>query len=310
MEGIRQIIALILGLIFSLFSHFAAPLSNAQVRAEAPHATVLFVGDMLFDRTVRTTMNEKGGDFIFSCIDPLLQREDLVVGNLEGPITPFASVSATSSPGDEFNYTFTFATATAPLLFTHNIRLVNIGNNHITNFGMSGVRSTTGYLSAAGVSYFGDPQGHTVATISIGGVKLAFINYNEFDPVYGATLAASKVRTEIALAWGRGYIPVVYAHWGQEYESATDAQKNLAHSFIDAGAEMVIGSHPHVVQESEVYRGKHIYYSLGNFVFDQYFSDAVMRGLTLQVTFSAGGVSQVREIPVTFGHDRRVCAVE
>ena len=86
--------------------------------------------------------------------------------------------------------------------------------------------------------------------------------------------------------------------------------RELAHSFVDAGAEIVIGSHPHVVEESEAYKGKHIYYSLGNFIFDQYFSEDVQHGLLLQVTFGQGGVLSVREIPIELKHDRRTCPVE
>jgi len=104
----------------------------------------------------------------------------------------------------------------------------------------------------------------------------------------------------------------VYTHWGVEYSPATDSEKKLAHEFIDAGAEIVIGSHPHVVQEHEVYKGKNIYYSLGNLIFDQYFSDAVDHGLTLQVPIAGSlipaGVLEAKlpgsSVPVYFIAER------
>src|SRR3989344_4679912 len=266
---------------------------------------IIFGGDMMFDRSIRVAIDQRGGDFIFSCIDATLASVDIVVANLEGPITSTSSVSATSKPGDEFNYTFTFPMSTARLLLHHRIGVVNLGNNHIENFGMSGVRSTIAALSDAGVSYFGDPLHATVAEGKVGGVQLAFVNYNEFGGDASTTL--SQIRNERAL----GFLPIVYTHWGIEYATTSSAySRELAHSFVDAGAEMVVGSHPHVVQEHEIYAGKYIHYSLGNFIFDQYWNDDVRHGLLLDVVFGKTGVESVKEIPIELGRDRRTCPVE
>lgn len=293
-------------------SFSASPISYFS--PPAPHVRILFGGDMMFDRTIRTTMDEKGGDFIFSCIDPVLKDMDFVIANLEGPITEHRSKSAGSTPGGEFNYTFTFPTSTAALLKRHNVSLVNLGNNHITNFGVSGLSSTTELLKAAGVGYFGlpamsahaeqagDPPAYNVAAGSFGGVRLAFINYNEFGG------DATTTRKQIRDARAAGELPVVYTHWGVEYATTSSAySRELAHSFIDAGAEIVIGSHPHVVEEREFYKGKYIYYSLGNFIFDQYWNDDVRHGLLIKVAFTSNGVEWVQEIPVELGRDRRTC---
>ena len=267
-------------------------------------ATVMFGGDMIFDRSVRRVIDVRGGDFIFSCIDGVLKDADLVVANLEGPITERASVSASSTPGDAFNYTFTFPSSTAELLYGHNIRMVNLGNNHILNFGKTGLASTLESLQKAGIAYFGEPVDSTVAAGTINGILFSFINYNEFGGNASTTIA------HIQEARGAGHIPVVYTHWGIEYATTSSAySRELAHSFVDAGAEIVIGSHPHVVEESEAYKGKRIYYSLGNFIFDQYFNEDVQHGLLIQVTFGQGGVLSVREIPVELKRDRRTCPV-
>src|SRR5262245_30399393 len=95
--------------------------------SQMPLAEVLFGGDMMFDRTIRTTIEQKGGDYIFSCLDDILFSNDLVVANLEGPITQNASVSQNSQMGDGNNFTFTFPPSTAALLYKHNVRLVNLG---------------------------------------------------------------------------------------------------------------------------------------------------------------------------------------
>jgi poly-gamma-glutamate synthesis protein (capsule biosynthesis protein) len=306
-------IASILTAIFAFFVPFipthVVSFDAGMTPPPLPHAQVLFVGDMMFDRTVRTTMDKKGGDYIFSCIDPLLSKQDLVVGNLEGPITDDPSVSDTTLPGDDYNMTFTFAPSTASLLFAHNIKLVNLGNNHILNFNRSGALYTIAYLKEAGVDHFGDPIHATVAGRTVKGVRFAFINYNEFAPG-GWRDAASTTLAQVAEAKASGEVPVVYTHWGIEY-ATTSPQRihDLAHRFVDAGAVIVIGSHPHVVEEHEVYKGATIYYSLGNFIFDQYWTDTVDHGLTLEVSFKGARVESVKEIPVVLQHDRRTCAL-
>ena len=275
---------------------------------EAPQATVLFAGDMMFDRTVRQYAEKYGGDHLFSCIDATLAEADLVVANLEGPITDSPSVSVGSTPGGEGNFTFTFPISTAALLAKHNITVVNLGNNHIENFDADGVRSTTAWLSNAHVEYFGDPLKHSVVRKDIHGILLSFINYNEFLPpgigTYSTTL--EQIRDEEAA----GRMPVVYTHWGVEYATEAPAYViDLAHAFVDAGAIAVIGSHPHVVEQSEIYKNIPIYYSLGNFIFDQYFSADVMSGLMVELTFGTSGVTNAREIPIALKRDRTVCPV-
>ena len=214
-----------------------APADNYVWPERPAHATILFGGDMMFDRSIRTAIEEharkqdglpaeasaQAGDFIFSCIDSVLQGADLVVANLEGPITEHASVSATSTPGDEFNYTFTFPPATAELLYAHNIRVVNVGNNHILNFGRTGLASTLEFLHNADVAYFGDPVHSGIAIGAIRGIPLEFINYNEFAP-NGPAQAASTTIAQIQKARAGGYMPVVYTHWGIEYATTSSAR--------------------------------------------------------------------------------------
>lgn len=267
-----------------------------------PTAKVLFGGDMMFDRYIRIVMEQRGEDFILSCMKDRLRDADLVVANLEGPITDAPSVSATSTVGDPYNMTFTFPPSTASFLKEQGVGLVDLGNNHILNLGYKGYRATRSYLDKAGVGYFGDVPGDvTVADKEIRGIHLTFISFNQFGG--SAKEAIRRVRE----AREAGELPVVFAHWGEEYEAATESQKELAHEFVDAGAELVVGAHPHVAQEHEVYDGKYIYYSLGNFIFDQYWEENVRRGLLIEVSFTANGVSSVREMSVELERDGRTC---
>lgn len=305
----------IAGLIAALVAFFASfvPSFGEEVRYRMPtpssvmrpSVTVLFGGDMMFDRTIREVMAKNGDDYVFSCLGDTLSAPDLVVANLEGPVTDFPSTSVGSEPGGPNNYTFTFPTSTATLLVRHNIRLVNIGNNHIMNFSREGLAQTKQWLDAAGVAYFGDPaspESERVARLQIEGIAFSFVNWSDWTSDKTDHTVA-QVREEAE----SGRIVVVYTHWGEEYVPATERVKTLAHQFVDAGASIVIGSHPHVVQEHEEYNGKHIYYSLGNFVMDQYWNEDVRSGLMLHVVFGKGGVTAVEEIPVYLERDRTTC---
>jgi gamma-polyglutamate biosynthesis protein CapA len=279
---------------------------------EKKEVKILFVGDMMFDRYIRQVGNSKGQDFVFSCINNFLKDSDMVVGNLEGPITSNPSVSMGSVIESPPNYTFTFPPSTVKLLSSNNIKLVNLGNNHIGNFGQEGIVSTKKYLNDAGVNYFGSltpapspkERGDQIFRSEINGSDISFISYNEFsgDSVQSVAKIISEEKANEQMVF-------VYAHWGDEYVPPPERVKKLAHSFVDMGAEMVIGSHPHIVQEKEVYKNKFIYYSLGNFIFDQYWNKEVSTGLVLEVDISGGKINVI-EHKVSLNRDGRTCLVD
>ncbi|MEP7162667.1 MAG: CapA family protein [Candidatus Moraniibacteriota bacterium] len=257
---------------------------------------VLFGGDMQFDRYIRTVMKTRGNGFVLAPLTETLHSADLVVANLEGPITDSSSVSEISLSGEAKNYVFTFPPTTGAFLKKNHIDLVNIGNNHILNFKVEGVLQTKKYLSEAGVDSFGSPlEGDERIFIKeINGTKIAFVNYNQF-----IWKGKEKAFEDLNTVRGKADFTVVFTHWGTEYIEATDIMKMLAHDFIDAGADIVIGTHPHVVQTTEEYKGKKIYYSLGNFIFDQYFRPETQSGLLVRATFDpvAKGIT-TNEIPI------------
>jgi poly-gamma-glutamate synthesis protein (capsule biosynthesis protein) len=266
---------------------------------------VLFLGDLMFDRTMRTIGEREGYDYLFSCVTEWLWSYDLVVGNLEGPVTTYRSSSVGTVPGDLGNMRFTFAPAVVDTLRDHNIQLLHVGNNHIFDFGKEGVSSTRGILGMRGLSVFGDPlETETRSAVrTLPGARVAFISYNEFSPYQNA----SDTEREIKEARGNADVVLVYTHWGDEYVAPPERVRTLARRFVDVGADAVIGSHPHVVQEREVYQGKTIYYSLGNFIFDQYWNEEVRTGLALEVVLKEGKIEKFIEHPVTILRDGRTC---
>ena len=272
---------------------------NAQLpgMAENKPIKILFVGDMMFDRYIREAVEKRGGDYnyVFSEIRDFLAGYDLVVGNLEGPITDKKSVSAGTRMDDKKNFLFTFDPAVAKALAENNIKLVGLGNNHSLNQDADGLEQTKKYLAAAGVSFFGDTGGEEKRYLikEINGRRFGFANYN-----YTAENGLARALDDIENIGKNSDVVIAYPHWGMEYKTGDPGQsiRDLGHKFVDAGADLVVGTHPHVIQASEVYKDKKIYYSLGNFVFDQYFQKETMEGLGIEVTIGPDLTLEYNEV--------------
>src|SRR3989344_4502817 len=258
-------------IIFVLIIIFSAFYSYEKEKG----AQILFVGDMNFDRYIRQVGEKKGEDFIFSCISNFLKDADVVVGNLEGPITENASVSMGSEIESPENYVFTFPPSTAKTLAKNNIKIVNLGNNHIGNFGQEGIDSTKEYLNKAEIGYF---IGDQIYRTKIKGINMSFISYNEFGGD-----SPEKTAQKISNEKKNGQMVFVYAHWGDEYSEVPQRIKNIANIFAKSGADFIVGSHPHIILPSEKIRNTTVYYSLGNFIFDQYWNEDVSTGLVLEL---------------------------
>lgn len=263
---------------------------------------VLFVGDMFFDRYIREVGYAKGNDFIFSCINNFLKDANVVVGNLEGPITENPSKSLRTESGSPENFTFTFPSITAKTLARNNIKIVNLGNNHIGNFGKEGIASTKKYLSEAGINYFGGLVGDEPVFRN---GKISFISYNEFGGD-----SPDKVAEKIKKEKSDGQTVIIYAHWGDEYVEVPQRVKNIANLFANppagGGADLIVGSHPHIILPSEKINNTIVYYSLGNFIFDQYWDKNVSTGLVLEVHISDGNF-KIIEHKVSLNRDGRTC---
>jgi poly-gamma-glutamate synthesis protein (capsule biosynthesis protein) len=261
---------------------------------------------MFFDRQIRFVSDYNGPDFPFSCIDPLLSSADMVVGNMEGPVTNNPSVSLGTVPGSTNNYKFTFPTTTPQVLLRHNVQVVSIGNNHLLNFGYDGLAQTHHYLADAGLNYFGGVKGsEPVYQTEVQGIPLSFVGFNAFggaDPADVAKTVAQEKKD--------GRVVVVFSHWGTEYSTNADEMRPWATLFAASGAAAVIGAHPHVVGLREQIGSTSVYYSLGNFIFDQYFSAGVTHGLAVMLTIGKDGVVGSQEYPVVLERDGRTCLAE
>lgn len=279
------LVSMLLATLFLVFP--LAEFTDVETASAEPEeeqvATFLFVGDIMLDRHIRRISDAQGTMHIFGGVQELLQSADLTIGNLEGPITDNPSVSGGTKVGDVNNMRFTFPVTSASALSSLGFDIVSIGNNHMRDFGIAGVESTKRYLTTAGIEHIGDPNGVDIAPVikEVNGVKAAFVAYNEFLG-WKEEWTIQGIRD--ARREGADLI-VVFTHWGEEYktEPSPSIDALLTH-FKDAGADLVIGTHPHVAGVVKDMDSMRVYYSLGNFVFDQYWNKEVSCGLAVKVT--------------------------
>ncbi len=257
---------------------------------------IVIFGDMMLDRSVRILIDRNGFDKFFSGIKDVVKDTDIAVANLEGPFTTFPSIT-TDFKNKELK--FTFDPKLAQPLADLGFDVFGLANNHTMNFGREGFDMTKRYLQNSGIAYYGDPNNkEEISTVIVKeGIKIGFIGFHEFTYVN-----FDKVFAEITLLRPLVDVLIVSPHWGNEYETKpTEKMVKWAHDFIDSGADAVIGAHPHVIAEIEEYKGKKIFYSLGNFVFDQYFSEETMKGLgvVMEIEKSNGQIEiNYKQIPI------------
>ena len=261
-------------------------LSNGK-KADNP-INMLFFGDMMLDRFVAEKIKQNGLGYIFGRLDKdgFYDGHDLISANLEGAVT---GAGAHYPPVKEFDFAFNPEVMAG--LKRYNFNFFNLANNHFGDQGEQGMDETRKNLDKLGFYYAGCDNGITgdcsARIIDVKGYKIGMIGFG----AVGNVLDASKSEQIIRELKDKTDLVMVNAHWGEEYSAQFNRlQQELAHGFIDAGADAVIGHHPHVAQGMEVYKNKPIFYSLGNFVFDQYFSAETQTGLAVEFIFNGQGL--------------------
>ena len=232
-----------------------------------------FVGDIMLDRGVREWM---GNDYQYPWknMQRFLSGSDLVIGNLEGSVTNESSIARSIEPPFLFRFAPEAVSAAAQF-----IDLVSLGNNHAFDFGSSGLAVTRKYLTEIGLAFFGDPNDPTkIWKQEINGQNICLIGFNSFT-------TKESVVTDAVRAHAADCFVIALPHWGEEYQTtASSGQRRLAQKLIEAGADAIIGSHPHVAQNIEIINQRIVIYSLGNYIFDQNLPQtwpALTAGLTI-----------------------------
>jgi poly-gamma-glutamate synthesis protein (capsule biosynthesis protein) len=300
----RGVVALAALCVLALWQVVRAPFASILPPPAEPGPSVLFAGDIMLDRSVARHAMASSTDALFAGVLPLMAGADARVANIEGAITTNPSIAQVDNTILHFTFDPELARAAlAPL----NLSAASLANNHAYDFGIKGYDATRGYLDSWGIRPFGHPyNARALSTvIDVRGMQVCLVGYHS---LYDAT--TTEVVGEIGRLRPECGKVVVFAHWGVEYELVADAaQVSEAHEFIDAGADLVIGAHPHVVQNVEEYKGRAIFYSLGNFMFDQDFSWDTTHGLAVKATF--GATSTAFELtPITIKGEEATVANE
>jgi poly-gamma-glutamate synthesis protein (capsule biosynthesis protein) len=278
---------------------------SAEATPEKRQHTLLLVGDVMLSRGVGSRMEAQGDWALpFEAIADTLRDADLRYCNLECPV---------SDLGRDLHHLYSFRADPRALegLKTAGFDVVSQANNHAYDWGPEALLDSLERLRAEGIRPVGaglnSLAAHYPVPVTVGGLRLAFLAYVDVDPKEAsagvdrpgvAWLDPAQALADIRFARPLADLVIVCPHWGVEYASKpTRDQVELAHQMIDAGADMVVGSHPHVVQPVEVYHDRWIAYSLGNFVFDQK-NPNTHRGLMLRVTVQDKQIVNVDPVPI------------
>ncbi len=274
-----------------------------SLRPIPPMIAIAMAGDLQPGRAVRRESQARGENWPFQRIAPLLRRADLAVANLEGALS-----DNIPPPADPMTFYFVGTGGFVRALSSAGVDAVSLANNHSMNFGRAGLSDTLALLEAGGIVPFGAgmdlEQALRPALLEVRGVTFAFLGYDGVShELYGAgpgrpgTAPAfpDLVAAGIAAAREQADVVIPYFHWGWEYTRFPSPwQERMAHLAVEAGADLVLGSHPHWVQGLERYQETPILYSLGNCVFDQMWSVETRQGLIVTLVFGGDRLVNVR----------------
>lgn len=255
---------------------------QVRVRSEA-QVTISALGDCTlgtdayFNTTTSFNAYEQmyGSSYFFENVRSILSEDDITFANFEGTLT-------TLDTRENKQYAFKGAPSYTDILLDGSIEAVTLANNHSSDYGAQSQTDTKEYLAAAGIDYC---TGDEIIVREVNGVKVGLIGIYVLDEGMGKE---EQVKSTISDAKAQGAQVVAVAfHWGTEKsESPDETQISLAHTAIDSGADLVVGHHPHVLQGIEVYEGKYIVYSLGNFCFGGNNAPSDMDTMIFQQTFT------------------------
>lgn len=236
-----------------------------------------FAGDVMLGRYVGYKYQNDFSQLFSKMDNSIFADRDISWVNLEGPISE-QTVGQSTEP-DDLNFLFS-KTAVDALQFL-NINTVGLANNHTLNAGEAGLITTQQLLTANQINWHGHPQvinDTSIKKFTHDDVRVALIAVNAL-PLRSTEQKITQLISQEDVA---GNFVIVLPHWGVEYQTTHAPQQELfAHQWIDAGADLIVGSHPHVIQDAEIYRSRLIFYSLGNFIFDQTFSKQTQQGLII-----------------------------
>lgn len=276
-----------LALFFGVQFAYIFGISRGEVKWwGSPDTEIILVGDVMLGRTVMTkSLDLKDFTYAFSGVSERLNEANVVFANLEAPFV-------TGCKRDYESLVFCADFKMVEGLKHANIGVVNIANNHTRNYGEAGFEETKKILDENGILYVGDGN-------------LETIRINEYTNVgfLGFDLLTNKLTDEdlelVRKSKEQVDVLIVGVHWGNEYQGvANNVQKEYARKLVEAGVDVISGHHPHWIQNVEKIGEARVYYSLGNFVFDQMWSEETRKGLVVSLKYDKGKLVSEEQLQV------------
>lgn len=289
-------------------------LNQELAESENSEIILLAVGDIMLNRGVEHMIETKGGKdfrFPFLKIADFFQKADILFGNLEGPI---------SDKGKKVGSIYSFRAEPEAVegLKYAGFNILSLANNHALDYQRIALEDTIKTFKEQGIDWvgagFNEEEAFSVKIKEVKKNKIGFLAYTNLGSGFQKATeektgiawieekSFNKIEKDIREAKEKVDILIVSLHSGEEYQKQpTIFQKEFSKMTIESGADLIIGHHPHIIQEIEQYKSGWIAYSLGNFVFDQAFSKETMEGLLLEVIIENGMIKEVisKEIKIS-----------
>jgi poly-gamma-glutamate synthesis protein (capsule biosynthesis protein) len=285
-----------------------------KMTARSNTISLVSVGDVLLGNAAAPYLETNGYDWPFANVKALLDSADLVVGNLAAPIT-----TRTKKLSSDDDYTYKVAPDSAAALKRAGFHALSLGNNHVLDYGVAVMRETIEALRTNNIAAFGAGDSEDEARRGIiydfGTVRIGLLSYGDDGSdskgrAKGArggyaALSRTNLTQDIARMRTNADVVVVSFHWGKNYKDVTESQQKTGRRAIELGADIVCGHHPHIVQGIEMYQGKPIIYSLGNFVFGTKgkYKDKQGYGLVSRLIFEGKALKWVLATPIAVDND-------
>ena len=272
--------------------------------------TLLFVGDIMLDRGVENIwQNYQNSRYPFLNVVDEIRKADIAFANLEGSISE-------NGKNQKIKYSFRFDPSSVEGLKFAGFDVLSLANNHSFDWGREALEDTVNILRGndilpvgAGINYL---EANSPAIKNVAGAKIAFFAYENIEPnskydeatkdlAGKSSFNLERVKNEISAIKQLKIadMAIVSMHWGEEYQLRSNKfQQEIGRALVEAGADIIIGHHPHVIQEIERYKNGWIAYSLGNFIFDQNFSEETMKGLMLKVKIQNKKIVEIEPVEI------------
>lgn len=290
--------------------------SEPEKEEPSQPVTLVFAGDVLLDSRTAPNYDASGATGLLDeTMLNLLTQADLTVVNQEFPF------STRGTPAEDKQYTFRVDPSYSGALQDMGIDLVTLANNHSLDYGKEALQDTFQTLDAAGIRYAGagdsEERASALQTFEVQGKTFGFLAASRVIPVTGWNVANEQpgvfctyddtaLVKQIQAARSQCDFLTVYVHWGKEHTTElTEHQRDLAKAYEEAGADLVVGSHPHVLQGIAYEGDMPVFYSLGNFIFGA----NVEQTAALQVTVDPDGTASYRLIGA-YSEDGKTCAMQ